>query len=153
MVVESAVERSYEVTVFAAHRAVGQSGEPLRITFPADQRVDHVSDRHRGDLRGDRGDLDQGVFEELLEALIMPGPPTSAVTASTAKTLLPRFAIRQETGASASDPAETSLPAKGIKRSRDESVTRDRDTLTNRGWDHTRNRMSDGMARFSRGTA
>ena len=53
--------------------AFGQLGEHLRVTFASDQRGQHRSAGGPEQVRDDRGDLDQGVFEDLLHPLLVPG--------------------------------------------------------------------------------
>jgi hypothetical protein len=53
---------------------VGQVGELSRVPLPGDQRLQHCPARDPGDVGGDRGQLDPGVLEQLLQPLDLPGP-------------------------------------------------------------------------------
>ena len=52
---------------------LGQIGQHGRVAFPGDQRLEHRPPRHAEDVGGDRGQLDPGVLEQLLQPLRPPG--------------------------------------------------------------------------------
>ena len=47
VVVEAAVSASISAGALGLHPAAGQVGEPPRVAFPGDQRLDHVARRQR----------------------------------------------------------------------------------------------------------
>jgi hypothetical protein len=55
------------------HPAAGQPGEQRRIPLSGDQRLDHGAAGHAHDVGGHRRYLDQGVFEQFLQPLHLPG--------------------------------------------------------------------------------
>jgi hypothetical protein len=69
MVIEPAPQRFDEGRAFGPHPAAGQVGEPPRITFTGDQGVEHVAHRQGVEGGGDARNLDQRVFEQLLQPL------------------------------------------------------------------------------------
>ena len=71
---ELAVERLGQGGVLGSHPGAGQPGQHDRVALPGDHRPDHVLHRPGGHLGGDRGHLDQGVLEQLLQPLPAPGP-------------------------------------------------------------------------------
>ncbi len=73
MAVEPAGERLDQAVVLGPHPAAGQAGQHLRVTFAADQRLQHVADRPGIQLAGHRRDLDQGVFQQFLQPGVVPG--------------------------------------------------------------------------------
>jgi hypothetical protein len=72
VVVEAASERLHQHYPFAPHRAARKLGEHARVSLTRDQRVDHRPRRDAGDVRRDARQLDQRVFEQLLQALHLP---------------------------------------------------------------------------------
>ena len=73
MVVEPTVEGGDQGRVFGLHPAAGQPGEHLGIPLSGDQRLDHGASGHAHDVGGHRRYLDQGVFEQFLQSLHLPG--------------------------------------------------------------------------------
>ena len=74
VVVEAAAQRLDEGGALGLHPATGQAGEHLRIPLPGDQCLDHGAPGHAHDVGGHRRQLDQGVFEQFLQPLHLPGP-------------------------------------------------------------------------------
>ena len=74
VVIEPAVEGLDERGFAWRELAPGQVGEDLRVAFTGDERFDHRPCRHPEQVCRHRRQLDQGVFEQLLEALLVPGP-------------------------------------------------------------------------------
>ena len=73
--IEHAVQRLGELVPLAAQRPLGQVRQRARVAFPGGQRGHHR--HHRLGLQpvpGHRGDLDHGVFQQLLKPLQDPGP-------------------------------------------------------------------------------
>ena len=56
-----------------AHSPLGQIGQHRGVALPGDQRFEHGPSRDPGDVGGHRGQLDPGVFEQLLQPLDLPG--------------------------------------------------------------------------------
>jgi hypothetical protein len=56
----------------ASHPGVGQLRQHLRVALAADQRIEHRPPRHPEDVRGDDRHLDLGVFEQLLNPVLLP---------------------------------------------------------------------------------
>ena len=53
--------------------AFGEFGQPCAVVLAGDERLDHGPARHAEDVAGDGRQFDQRVFEELLDALLVPG--------------------------------------------------------------------------------
>lgn len=49
-------------------------GQPAGVTFTSDQRLQHGPAGHAEDIGDHRGQLDLDVFENLLDALLVPDP-------------------------------------------------------------------------------
>ena len=75
------VQRLDEGVVLGPHPAPGQVGQDPRVAFPGDHRLDHVLRGLVVSLLATRGQLDQGVFEQLLQPLPAPGPVPDQVGA------------------------------------------------------------------------
>jgi hypothetical protein len=73
VVVELSGERFDQVGVFGFHPSPGQAGEGVRVSFAADERLDHVPGGHRVQGGRDRRHFDQRVFQQLLQPLPVPG--------------------------------------------------------------------------------
>ena len=73
VVVEAPVERLDQRRSLGLHPAPGQVGEAPRVTLAGDQRFDHVPRRQRVQRGRHRGQLDERVFEQLLQPLPVPG--------------------------------------------------------------------------------
>jgi hypothetical protein len=74
VLVEHAVQGRHQVVVLGFHPGPGQAGQHPGVAFAGDHRLDHVLRRQRGQLGGDRGDLDKGAFEQLFQPLPAAGP-------------------------------------------------------------------------------
>src|SRR6266550_5014850 len=72
--VEPAGQRFDQRGLLDPHPALGQGGQPPRVAFSADQRLDHRPAGDPEDVGGHGRQLDQGVFEQLLHPLPDPGP-------------------------------------------------------------------------------
>jgi hypothetical protein len=59
--------------MFCPHPAQRQADEHLRVAFSGDQRLDHRAPGFAHDVRGHGGQLDQGVLEQFLQSLRVPG--------------------------------------------------------------------------------
>ena len=55
------------------HPGRSQIGQCLRVAFPGDQRLDHRPAGDAEGVGGDRGQLDAGVFQDLLQPPQFPG--------------------------------------------------------------------------------
>ena len=64
---------SFQSGAAGAGPAPGQLGQYLRAALPGDQRLDHRPAGDAVDVGEHRGDLDQGVLEQLLDPLLDPG--------------------------------------------------------------------------------
>jgi len=73
MIVEPPRERLDQRAMLGLHPAAGQAGQHFRVPFSGDQRLQHVPDRHRVQAAGHSRDLDQRVFQQLLQPLPVPG--------------------------------------------------------------------------------
>ena len=67
------VSASHQGGALAAHPASGQLGEHLGVALPGDQRLDHGPTGDAHDVGRHGGELDQGVLEQLLHPLLVPG--------------------------------------------------------------------------------
>ena len=74
VVVEPAGQRLHQGRVLDPQPALGQPGQPTRVTLPGDQRLDHGSAGDPEDVGRHDRQLDQGVLEQLLQPLLVPGP-------------------------------------------------------------------------------
>jgi hypothetical protein len=77
MVVEMASQSQSEpLRVGGAWRACsrGRVGRAPWVALPTDHRLEHLPARHPEDVACHRRQLDLGVFQELLHALLLPGP-------------------------------------------------------------------------------
>jgi hypothetical protein len=74
MGVEPAGQGLHQRGVLDSHPAPGQAGQYLRVALSGDQRPDHRPAGLAHDVGGHRRQLDQGVFQQLLDPLGMPGP-------------------------------------------------------------------------------
>ena len=70
---EAALERFAQRGDLLAQRALGQLGEHLGVVGAGDQRVEHPPGGHAEHLGGDRGELDPGVLQGLLDPLHLAG--------------------------------------------------------------------------------
>ena len=70
---EPALERFAQRGDLLAQRALGQLGEHVGIVSAGDQRVEHLPGRDAEHLGGDRGQLDPGVLQRLLDPLDLAG--------------------------------------------------------------------------------
>ena len=70
---EPAVQGPFQGGPPGAGPAPGQLGQHLRAALPGDQRLDHRPAGHPEHVGEHRGDLDQGVLEQLLDPLLDPG--------------------------------------------------------------------------------
>jgi hypothetical protein len=59
---------------FGAHPRPRQLRQRLRVAFPGDQGGHHRPPGDPEDVRGDHGQLDAGVFEQLLHPVLLPTP-------------------------------------------------------------------------------
>ena len=66
---EAALQRFAQGGDLLAQRPLGQLGEHLWVVGAGDQRVEHPPGGHAEHLGGDRGELDPGVLEGLLDPL------------------------------------------------------------------------------------
>jgi hypothetical protein len=73
VVVEAAGERFDQGGVPEAQPPAGERGEHLGVALAGDQRLEHRPPGDTEDVAGDRGELDQGVLEQLLQPLRVPG--------------------------------------------------------------------------------
>ena len=73
VVVEPAGQRLDQGGPLDLHPAARQIGEPTRVAFPGDQRLEHVPHRQRVQRRRHRRHLDQRVLEQLLQPLPVAG--------------------------------------------------------------------------------
>ena len=64
---------SFEGGPLGPHLAAGELGQHLGVTLAGDQGVEHGPAGLAEDVGGDEGELDQGVLEQLLEPLLVPG--------------------------------------------------------------------------------
>ena len=71
---EPAVQRLGQLGALGPHPADGQVRQGLRVALPGDQCLDHRPGRVGVQAGGDRGDLDQGPLEQLLQPRPVPGP-------------------------------------------------------------------------------
>jgi len=74
VVIETAVERLQQRRPLGVELPAGQVGKDLWVPFAGDEGFDHRSGRHPQQVRRHRRQLDQGVLEQLLEALLVSGP-------------------------------------------------------------------------------
>jgi hypothetical protein len=74
VVIEAAVEHLHQRCPLGVQLPAGQLGQDQRVAFAGDERLDHLPRRHPEQVCRHRGQLDQGVFEQLLEALVVPRP-------------------------------------------------------------------------------
>src|SRR3954469_482746 len=70
---EAAGECLCQQCAFAPHPGQGEISQCLRVAFPADQRFQHRPGRLTGQVRHHRRQLHPGVFQQLLQALDLPG--------------------------------------------------------------------------------
>lgn len=70
---EVAGERLLQFGEFGAQTAAGVLGQYLGVALAGDQRGEHVPSGGAEDVGGHRGDLDLGVLQELLHALLLAG--------------------------------------------------------------------------------
>ena len=73
VVVEAAGQRLHQGGALAAHPPPGQLGQHLGVALPGDQRLQHGPPGDAHDVGGHRGQLDQGVLQQLLQPLHVPG--------------------------------------------------------------------------------
>jgi hypothetical protein len=73
VVIEAAGQRLHQGATLAAHPPPGQLGEHLGVAPPGDQRLQHRPSGDPHDVGGHRGQLDQGVLQQLLQPLHVPG--------------------------------------------------------------------------------
>jgi hypothetical protein len=66
---EAALQRLAQRGDLLAQRALGQLGEHVGVVGAGDQRVEHLAGRDAEHLGGDRGELDPGVLQGLLDPL------------------------------------------------------------------------------------
>jgi hypothetical protein len=71
--VEPAGERLGQGGALGLHLAAGQAGEHLRVALAGDQRLQHVPGRGGVQRARHRRHLDQGVLQQLLQPLPIPG--------------------------------------------------------------------------------
>lgn len=74
VVAEPTRERLGQLRDLGAHTAVGQIGQHFRVTLPGHERLEHGLARNADNVGGHRGELDAGIFEQLLQALDLLGP-------------------------------------------------------------------------------
>jgi hypothetical protein len=74
MVVEVPSQGLFELAELGPHARAGQLGEHLGVTLSCDHGLEHVAARHPEDVACHRRQLDLGVLQELLHALLLPGP-------------------------------------------------------------------------------
>ena len=68
------VSASLQDAGLGAHGAVGQVGQRVGVALPGDQGLEHGPAGDAEDVGDHGGQLDLGVFEEFLGALLFPGP-------------------------------------------------------------------------------
>jgi hypothetical protein len=73
MVFEMAGERWSQLGNLDAHPSKGHVGEHVRITLSGDHCLEHLAARDPMHVSDDRAELDLSVFEDLLQALFLPG--------------------------------------------------------------------------------
>jgi hypothetical protein len=73
MVGEAPLERFAERGDLLAQRSLGELGQDLGVMGAGDQRVEHLAGGHAEHLGGDRGELDPGVLQGLLDTLHLAG--------------------------------------------------------------------------------
>jgi len=64
----------FQLADLAAGRGAGEPGQHLGVALPGDQVVHDVPAGDPVQVSQDRGDLDRGRFQQLLRALLVPGP-------------------------------------------------------------------------------
>ena len=74
VVTEMPGQRLLQDADLAAHRTAGHPGPHIGVALPGDQRLQHVPPGDAEDVADHRGQLDLGVFEQLLRPLLLPGP-------------------------------------------------------------------------------
>ena len=74
MVVEPTDERLPQLGGLLAHPTAGHVGQDLGVAFAGDQRGHHRPSGDPEDVRGHDRDLDLGVLQQLLDALLLRGP-------------------------------------------------------------------------------
>ena len=67
-------ERLLQDAGLGAHVPVGQGGQLVRVALPGDQGIEHGPARGPEDVADHHRQLDLGVFEQFLGALLFPGP-------------------------------------------------------------------------------
>jgi hypothetical protein len=67
-------ERFLQGAGLGAHLPAGQPGQLARVGLPGDQGVEHGPAGGAEDVADHHRQLDLGVFEEFLGALLFPGP-------------------------------------------------------------------------------
>jgi hypothetical protein len=88
MSTEAALEGVTKLGDLLAQGAFGQVGQDIRIAGAGDERVEHRPTGQAEDPSGDRGQLDPGVLEHLVQPLLFPGAffdLRAAVTAQVAQ--------------------------------------------------------------------
>lgn len=71
---EPADQRSTQFGDLVAQAGLGHLGEDVGVADPGDERLDHGPARHPERVGGHRGELDPGVFEDLVHPQCFPGP-------------------------------------------------------------------------------
>jgi hypothetical protein len=71
---EPSGQRVGEDLPLAPHPGPGQVGQGRGVALSGDQRFDHVPAGAAQDVAGHDRQLDPGVFEQLLQALLLPAP-------------------------------------------------------------------------------
>ncbi len=74
MLAEPSGERLGQLRDLDPEPPLGQIGERGGVALPVDQGLQHQPSRHPGDVGGDAGQLDPGVFQQLLQPLDLPAP-------------------------------------------------------------------------------
>jgi hypothetical protein len=72
VVPQPALQRLHERVALLAQRPAGQLGQPLRVGLAGDQRLQHGAAGGAQDLARDRGELDVGVLQHLLDPVDRP---------------------------------------------------------------------------------
>jgi hypothetical protein len=81
VLVEAAGQRLEESRPLDSHPPLGQRRERLRITLAGDERLHHRSARDAVDVGRHAGELDERVFEQLLDAFFLPAAVMGQVDA------------------------------------------------------------------------
>ena len=74
VVVEVPVQGLLQLADLPTHAGAGHLSKDLRVTLAGDHRFQHGPAGNTEDVAGHGGQFDLGVFEQLLQTLLLPGP-------------------------------------------------------------------------------